>query len=361
MEWLKARLDAQRENGLLRELEVQSSGIDFISNDYLGLARSSDSLVSGTVHSGSGGSRLMSGNTRIAEATEAWIAEQFGADAALCFPSGYLANLGLLSAIARKNDTILYDALVHASIRDGIRLSGAHAYRFEHNNVASLLEKKAHCSGNVFVVVESLYSMDGDEAPLEALLDCCAREGWGLIVDEAHSLGIRGVQGKGMLNGNASSALLARVLTFGKAAGDHGAAVLGSETLRSYLINFCRPFIYSTGMPDLNYVLLKKQLERLIAADGERAALWTNVNLFRDLRNRQGQLSAAGPIQQIRVSGNEAVMAMAAAMREEGFSVKGVRSPTVASGSERIRVILHSFNSPNEIERLLEFCRRMGI
>ena len=257
--FLKKALQKREEENLLRQLKHETQLVDLSSNDYLGFARNTkfnqdtykEIEKTGFHLSGSTGSRLLTGNTRYAENLEEKIAAFHHVEAALLFNSGYTANLGLLSSIAQREDTFIYDSFCHASIIDGIRLGKAERkYKFEHNDVADLEKKLRHATGNVFIVVESIYSMDGDFAPLPEIINLCKQSGAHLIVDEAHSTGVFGPEGKGITVAEKSEAdVFARVFTFGKALGTHGAVVAGAKTLKDYLINFSRPIIYTTALP----------------------------------------------------------------------------------------------------------------
>ncbi|MCL4171189.1 UNVERIFIED_CONTAM: hypothetical protein GTU68_025567, partial [Idotea baltica] len=232
-------LDARQAQGLLRQLPTPiGERIDFCSNDYLGFAHTL--RVAAPTSGGATGSRLISGNSTLAEALEQQIANFHGAEAALLFPSGYAANIGLLPAVAGRGDTIVYDKLIHASLRDGIRLSRAKALSFAHNDLTDLIKKLQNPEGQTFVVIESVYSMDGDQAPLTDIVNICQQYDALLIVDEAHGTGVIGKRDQ----------VWARVHTFGKAIGSHGAAIVGSQLLKSYLLNFARSFIYATALPD---------------------------------------------------------------------------------------------------------------
>src|SRR5688572_20783050 len=203
---------------------------------------------------GSTGSRLFSGNTNFTEEAERQIALFHHAESALIFNSGYDANLGILSSVPQQNDLILYDELVHGSVHDGIRLSKATHYKFRHNDLSSLEElihRHQKNYENVYVVVESVYALDGDTAPLLELVEICKpSKNIFLIVDEAHAIGVFGNQGRGLCNALAiEHKCFARIYTYGKAMGCHGAAIVGSEVLRTFLINFARSFIYTTALP----------------------------------------------------------------------------------------------------------------
>ena len=253
---LTALLDAKKAQGLHRKLvTVNADALDFCSNDYLGLASKFD-LISPEIQAeiqglklGSTGSRLITGNSKLAEETEAIIAQFHKAEAALLYSSGFMANVGLMACIAGKDDTIISDDYIHASIIDGIRLSYATKYRFKHNDLEDLETQLQLAKNRIIVVVESIYSMDGDEGPLSKIADLCEKYGALLIVDEAHSTGIYGENGAGLVcQYGLENRVYARVHTFGKALGFHGAAVVGSHVLRDYLINYSRSFIYTTAI-----------------------------------------------------------------------------------------------------------------
>ena len=224
-EFLNKRLNERREQNAFRQLKLPAQKIDFCSNDYLGIsARRMISVDRELVSHGSTGSRLLSGNYSLIEETEAIIAAFHQAEAGLIFNSGYDANLGLLSCVAQRGDTIIYDYLCHASIRDGIRLSFAHSFSFEHNDLNDLEKKLRLAEGNRFVVTESLFSMDGDMAPISPIVELCKKYSASLIVDEAHATGVVGDRGEGLIQQLGLEAdCFARVHTFGKAVGCHGA------------------------------------------------------------------------------------------------------------------------------------------
>ncbi|MEY4667666.1 MAG: hypothetical protein RL518_365 [Pseudomonadota bacterium] len=347
----------RREAGSLRRLTVVAGGIDLCSNDYLGLSRQLASTQLGPVAEfgvmGATGSRLVSGTTRAHEDLESFLAEFHDAPAALLFGSGYEANVGVLSSIGTRHDTIIYDELVHASMRDGIRLSAARSYSFRHNDLEDLRNKIAQARGDLFIAVESLYSMDGDLSPLKELCSLCDEHGAYLIVDEAHATGIYGKRGEGLVQSlGLQSRIFARVHTFGKAVGYRGAIVLGSEMLREYLINFARPFIYSTA-PDLVTLRYIDRAYRLMAdACAERDAVRFLIESVRALRGEFSSLSfleSTSPIQGVVLPSNERVLMVEAALQSAGVFAKAIRSPTVPAGSERIRLCLHSFNTVEEV------------
>ena len=287
-DFLRRKLDQRVAIHALRSLRLPGSATDYYSNDYLGIVRQShiENRLSGkTFASGSTGSRLLAGNYPLIETTEKQIASFHEASSALIFNSGYDANFGLLSCVAGKGDLILYDKLSHASIRDGIRQSFASSFSFAHNDIRELEQRlqnrPGNLSGNCFVITESLFSMDGDLAPLAEIADLCDRYQASLIVDEAHATGVIGSKGEGLVQSlGLTQRCFARIHTFGKALGCHGAVVLGSENLRGYLINFCRPLIYSTALPPASVAAIQAAYEIFPAMEKERSYIQELIDLF---------------------------------------------------------------------------------
>jgi 8-amino-7-oxononanoate synthase len=373
--FLIGRLRERAEAGSLRVLSVRDGLVDFSSNDYLGVARSlrdpgqSGPDGAGQLARGSTGSRLISGNSEWHERAEAELAEFYGAEAALVFNSGYDANLGLLSGVPSRGDTIVYDELSHASIRDGVRLGLARSFSFRHNDLADLelkLEEAARRggTGEQFVVVESVYSVDGDLAPLTEIAEICATHGAHLYVDEAHATGVFGPSGKGLVAaGGLEASVFARVHTFGKALGSHGAAIVGSELLRHSLVNFARSFIYTTALPPDSIERIRHVHRACERLDDDRDRLFRLVEYFRERSRQLGIpecLPRPGPVQILGVAGNHRARGVSDALREAGLDVRAILAPTVPAGQERLRVCLHSFNTVEEIDRLLE-CFRLAI
>ncbi|PTT01534.1 8-amino-7-oxononanoate synthase [Pedobacter sp. HMWF019] len=360
--FLNERLEKRKQNGLLRKLSQTKDLIDFSSNDYLGLARSKELgqglqkavLLYPDAILGSTGSRLLSGNSEFAEKLEQDIAAYHGMEAALLFNSGYTANLALFSSLAQRGDTIIMDELIHASVIDGSRMGLGKRLKFKHNNLESLEEKLKVATGICYVAVESLYSMDGDQAPLKAIQHLCSTYNALLIVDEAHAFG---VFEKGLVAQNGlSNQIFATLFTFGKALGAHGAAVTGSQLLRNYLINFARPFIYSTAMPFAQ--LLHIRLAYKYLQDHEELPLL----LKKKIRLFQKQLlpithiqTMEGPIQSILIPGQVAVRKASLELEAMNIKVYPIVSPTVAPGTERLRICLHTYNTDQEIEQLCHF------
>lgn len=268
--FLQEKLFERESNGLLRTLTDAEGLVDFSSNDYLGFSQLPilKQIEYASLHSGATGSRLITGNSRLSEITEKIIAGFHNAEAALIFNTGYMANLGLFSCIATKGDTFISDEYIHASIIDGMRLTNANRYKFKHNDLADLEKKLQQATGKKFIVVESIYSMDGDEAPLKAIVALSKKYDALVIVDEAHATGTFGENGEGLAGHyHLEKEIYARVYTFGKAIGLHGAVVTGSIVLRNYLINFARSFIYTTALPPHTYLQIQAAYKLLPSAD----------------------------------------------------------------------------------------------
>jgi 8-amino-7-oxononanoate synthase len=353
-DFLQKKLNERRADHSLRHLRLPDGKWDFCSNDYLGIVRNHLLKVrQGPLASGSGGSRLLAGNYLLAEKVEKQIAVFHQAENALLFNSGYDANTGLLSCIPQKGDTILYDHLCHASIRDGIRLSFANAFSFAHNDLEDLQKKAANKTGTLFIVTESVFSMDGDLCPLEELVSIAQELNAHLIIDEAHATGIVGAKGEGLVQDlQLQNHVFARIHTFGKACGCHGAAVLGSNALRDYLVNFARSFVFSTSLPEHSVAFIESSYEIFPAMHKERSHLQQLVQQFRLATMRYEKLLSGTPIQAVIIPGNEAVRAVAEQLQREGFDVRPILYPTVPKGKERLRIVLHAFNTQEELDQL---------
>ncbi|MBC7388379.1 MAG: 8-amino-7-oxononanoate synthase [Opitutaceae bacterium] len=356
-------LNKRNQEKSLRELKITNVLTDFSSNDYLGLARNTELHNSVKVvydeatlknKLGSTGSRLITGNNKYFEQIESYLAQVHQSEAALLFNSGYVANLGVFSTLPQRGDTILFDELSHACIKDGIRLSQADRFPFLHNNLESLEKKIKKAKGQVYIAVESVYSMDGDFAPLKELAALSNKYNAILIVDEAHSTGIFGKNGSGLVcELSLEDQIPIRIHTFGKAMGCHGAVVVGSQVLKDYLVNFARPFIFTTAM-SLHSVLSIHEAYKFISQNHHlQCDIKNRVHKFNNLNS--SSLSKAishSPIQIIIIPGNEEVRKSAILLQNNGFDIRPILSPTVKKGSERLRICLHTFNSDEEIDKL---------
>jgi 8-amino-7-oxononanoate synthase len=357
---LEQALIRRQADDSLRTLKiVDSSLIDFSSNDYLGLARSTilkDNIQKkinsiADYKNGATGSRLLTGNYSLIEEAEQQLAKIFNAEAALIFNAGYNANLAVLSSIPKRGDTILYDEKSHASIKDAMRLSLAKHLSFKHNDIEDLERKIQKAEGSIFVVVESVYSMDGDICPLDAFSSFCLNHNAYLVVDEAHSTGVYGLAGSGLsCQLNLEDKIPIRIYTFGKGMGVHGACVVGSKELKDYLINFARPFIYSTA-PDIHSIVsIIESFEYLKHHSQLQEKLQENVKTFKEaLGNNTFLTPGESAIQSFLVPGNIAVKKASQILQQKGFDVRPILSPTVTPGSERLRIIIHAYNTKSEI------------
>lgn len=363
-EKLQHLLDKRKQEALYRSLQVQESLVDFCSNDYLSFARSEKikaavlaKYTSENFPSGSTGSRSISGNTAFVEELERQIAAFHSAEAGLIFNSGYDANVGLFSCIAQKGDTIICDELIHASIIDGCRLSHASRFRFAHNDLADLEKKLQQARGQIFVAVESVYSMDGDQAALKEIARLCETYNAALIVDEAHATGVFGANGKGLVNKfDLEKTLFARIHTFGKAMGGHGAVVLGSHTLRNYLINFSRSFIFTTALPVHSLLHIEAAYKEIASPKFDNSALHILISHFREhfpeLHNDCYLIDSISPVQSFVVPGNERARKVSKQLQERGFDVRAILSPSVPKGKERLRISLHLHNTKEQLNML---------
>jgi len=366
-EFLDKKLNERKEQNAFRLLRITENKIDFCSNDYLGIVKNNllqpatgnprlnDSVGQGQPATGSTGSRLLSGNYKLIEKTEKEIATFHQSETALIFNSGYDANVGLLSSVPQKGDTIIYDFLSHASIRDGIRLSFAESFSFAHNDLNDLEKKINQARGNIFVVTESVFSMDGDLCPLQPLVQLCKKYNAHLIIDEAHATGVIGERGEGLVQHlQLQNEIFARVHTFGKACGCHGAAIAGSQRLKDYLINFARSFIYSTALPEHAVSMIKKSYEIFPYLVDERKHLHQLINLFQSAKIPFEKLSSSTPVQIVIVPGNDAIKSLSEKLQQKNFDVRPILYPTVPKGKERLRIVLHAFNSEVEVQQLID-------
>jgi 8-amino-7-oxononanoate synthase len=405
---MKSQLEQRKLDRSYRTLDKPSKGCDFSSNDYLGLAHSvaqhefvqtkyEDRILNETsLYLGSTGSRLLSGNSSLHLALERFLAQVHNRPGALICNSGYDANLSLLSSIPLPSDFVILDELVHNSLVMGVKMSRiplSQVKYFHHNDVnhlkQTLTEVLAESKwSNILIVIESVYSMDGDIAPVEEIFDLAHEFGSSVIVDEAHGLGIfgptnihnlppnirtstarsvsqiqRSIGGTGVINAlrlEHHPALLATCYTFGKAAGAHGACIVGSTTLIDFLINYARPFIYSTSLPSHSLWTIKCSYDTMIGPEGDllRTRLFKLVAVFREqislhLIDDSILLPSVSPIQAILIRGNERCIAISNQINKHGLTVYPIRSPTVKKGEERIRIIIHAHNTESEIYKLV--------
>ncbi len=369
---LAIKLQGREEKNALRKLPGPVGGVDFSSNDYLGLSvselvfREAGSILErgGGIRNGATGSRLLTGNHMLYPETEEMLAHFHHSEAALIFNSGYDANAGFFSCVPQRGDVVLYDEWIHASIRDGIQMGPAGAYKFRHNDMEDLEEKLLRVRGNdkrdvhIYIVTESVFSMDGDSPDLPAMAGLAARYAAYLVVDEAHAVGVFGVNGEGLVQElGLEDRVFARIVTFGKAMGCHGAAVLGPCRLKDYLVNFARSLIYTTALPAHSLATIRAAYG-MLSGSHARKALHRNISVFKsglhDLKLDTLFVPSNSAIHCCVIPGNEKVKKIASHLAEEGFDVKAILSPTVPAGQERLRFCLHSYNTTEEISEVLK-------
>ncbi|GIV27070.1 MAG: 8-amino-7-oxononanoate synthase [Bacteroidia bacterium] len=359
--WLK-KYNESFKRGLT---DITQFHIDFGSNDYLGFAKHSilKKIIKKNFDQlhfqGSTGSRLISGNRKFIEEIEHTIAEWHNAEAAIIYPSAYQANTGLFSSIADRNDLYLIDENVHASIYDGIRLSYAKHYKFKHNDfkhLKKLIDKYYSTYHTIYIVIEALYSMDGDSPDITELLKFIDNKKTFLIVDEAHSFGVFGEKHLGLFNDKSiAQHCTARIIGYGKAAGFSGSAIIGSNILKKYLINFSRSFIYTTALPLYHYQLIFYLYDEIInQSELYQKQLQQNINFFLKQTFSYTQYSKnPSPIQYIKINACNS-SSIQEILYSNNIFAKVILPPTVAAGNERIRISLHAFNSESEILQLIQ-------
>lgn len=351
--------------GRLRRLEPRA-GLDFSSNDYLGLAgdpiiaRAVAEAIARGVPVGSGGSRLLRGNALEHEALEEKAARFFGSEAALFFSNGFAANLALFATLPQKGDLIVADELVHASAHEGLRCARAEHRFAAHNDVGAFGDairrwRAGGGRGRVWIAFETLYSMDGDFAPVDDLAALArAEDGW-LLIDEAHATGVFGPMGRGLAAHLEGAENVVSLHTCGKALGVEGALVCAPGAIRDFLVNRARPFIFSTAPSPLMAVAVAAALDRIAEVDGLRERL-------NGLRNHAGRvlgrkLELPPPSSQIIpiILGDERrAMTVAEALRGRGFDVRGIRPPTVPEGTSRLRISLTLNVTPSDVDALAD-------
>ena len=347
----RSQLAALDKRGRLRRL-VPRAGRDFASNDYLGLA--SDPLIGQAVADavargvpvGSGGSRLLRGNAPEHEGLEAKAAAFFRTQAALFLANGFAANCALFSTLPQRGDLIVADELIHASVHDGIRLSKAATVFARHNDVQSFADlitawRMEGGKGRIWIAVETLYSMDGDTAPLSDLATLAARHEAMLILDEAHGTGVFGPGGRGLSAGLDGLHNVVTLHTCGKAMGVEGALICGPQIIIDYLINRARAFIFSTAPSPLMAVAVSAALDRIEQADDLRARLKTlRVDAAESICAPLGLPQPRSQIIPVLLGEDRRAMAAAAALQEAGFDIRGIRPPTVPPRTRRLRISL---------------------
>ncbi|PZV34430.1 8-amino-7-oxononanoate synthase [Mesorhizobium kowhaii] len=354
---------ARRER--LRTLSPRA-GLDFSSNDYLGLApskRLGDAVAAAIARGtpvGATGSRLLRGNAPEHEQLEADAATFFGADRALFFGSGYIANFALLTALPQKGDLLVLDELAHASMHEGAQAGRAKFVLASHNDANAVEDAITRWRaeggvGRIWIGTESLYSMDGDRAPLESLIALADRHEAFLVVDEAHATGVWGPDGRGLAAAFEGRDNIVALHTCGKALGASGALVTGPRTLCDYLVNRCRPFIYATAPSPLMAVAAREALAMLSDEPMRRVQLHEQVAFAgRQLAERCGVTPSGSQIQPFVICDNRRTMAVAAALQARGFDIRGIRPPTVPEGTSRLRISVTLNVDEDDISAMVE-------
>jgi 8-amino-7-oxononanoate synthase len=368
---LTAKLEIRKQNNAFRKLSFPNDLIDFASNDYIGFSKNKSIfeethqylIENNSLQNGATGSRLLSGNHKVYQEAEGFISKFHQSESALIFNSGYDANVGFFSCVPQKGDLILYDELCHASIRDGIQLSNAKAYKFKHNDFEDLEGKITNyklriTNQEIYIVTESVFSMDGDTPNLEELAQLSEKYKCHLVIDEAHALGVFGNKGEGLVQQlGLQDQVFARIMTFGKGLGCHGAAIVGSQELKDYLINFARSFIYTTGLSPHSVATILVGYQHLESEKQTINKLRENIIHFNQEKNILGLkpmfVRSKSAIQSAIIPGNQNVKSIANQIQEKGFDVKAILSPTVPEGQERLRFCLHCFNTKEEISEVL--------
>lgn len=358
-------LKALERRGRLRALQPRS-GIDFSSNDYLGLAASPElaevvaAALDRGVAIGAGGSRLLRGNDPEHEVLEAEAAAFFGAEGCLYFGGGFLANYALFSTLPARGDLVVHDALIHASVIDGMRAGKAAIASAAHNDAESFETairqwRAAGGTGRPWIAVESLYSMDGDQAPLADLVAIARRHDGVLVVDEAHATGVLGPDGRGLAHALEGSSDVISLHTCGKALGVSGALLLAPRAMRDFLVNRARPFIYATAPSPLMAAAVRAALGLVRTGPGRRQRLAKLVAFAgRELERSCGIAPSGSHIQPVVLGADERAVSVAKALVAEGFDVRAVRPPTVPEGTARLRISLTLNAGEDATARMLD-------
>ena len=359
-----AALDALKDDDRLRRLTPRA-GIDFSSNDYLALAgcqrmrKAVTAAAEAGTPIGAGGSRLLRGNCAEHESLEAEAARFFGAEAAIFFASGYTANFAVLTTLPQRGDLLVLDALVHASIHEGARAGRAEFRLSAHNDANSIEDvirtwRSEGGKGRIWIVAESLYSMDGDFAPLEAIVAIADRHDAFLMMDEAHATGVFGPNGRGLTAAYEGCENLIAIHTCGKALGAAGALVTTTGLLRDFIVNRCRPFIFSTAPSPLMAVAVQEALS-ILRDEPERQQCLANLIDFahHEIGARQGWRLSGSQIMPFIAGDNARAMALAVALQARGFDIRGIRPPTVPAGTARLRISLTNNVDQRDVRAML--------
>jgi 8-amino-7-oxononanoate synthase len=360
----RRRRIVQRETGA----SLQANGrtlVDFCSNDYLGLASHPDVVAAfkrgaEAYGVGSTASHLICGHSPAHHALEEELADFVGRERALLFSTGYMANLGAISVLAGRGATVIEDRLNHASLIDGAQLAGARLKRYAHGDVSDLAGKLG-VSSDALVVTDGVFSMDGDVAPLPAMVEVAVRAGATLMVDDAHGLGVLGPNGGGVIEvyGLSSRDVPVLVGTLGKAFGTFGAFIAGDQDLIEFLIQRARTYVYTTALPPAVAEATRASLRLVKEESWRREKLRRLVGRFREGALQMGLplMESETPIQPLLLGGNEAVITAGQRLFEAGFMVMPIRPPTVPANSARLRITFNAHHEMEQVDRLLDVLR----
>lgn len=363
--------DLERLSSLARRRAlIPQAGADFSSNDYLGLSRSpllaeaARAALDRGVAIGSGGSRLLRGNDPEHDALEAEAATFFGCERALFFSSGFAANETLFSTLPQRGDLIVHDELVHASAHEGMRIGRAEAVAALHNQADAFESairrwRSGNGTGRVWIAVESLYSMDGDIAPLDDLIAIADRNDAVLLVDDAHATGVFGPDGRGLAAHLEGRGNVITLRTFGKALGCEGAVVCGPATVADFLVNRGRGFIFSTAPSPLMAAIARAALNLLQVAPHLRNDLWQRIALAEKVFAPLGAKVTGTQILPLVVGEDALAMELAGKLQSAGFDVRGIRPPTVPAGTSRLRITITNNADEGQIAALADLLTQL--
>jgi len=353
----KKTLEKRKSQGILRKLKYVDGKVDFSSNDYLSLNQDENWLAflkkeipENLWFQSLSSSRLVSGNNKQKEEVESFFAQFYQAESSLFFNCGYSANLSIFSTLPGKNDTVIYDSDIHASIRDGLKMAICKSFNFKHNSLEDLENKLIRTKGQVYVAVESVYSMDGKKSPLLEIVELCEKYGALLIVDEAHSTGLFGNQGKGLCYElGIADRVFIRLMTFGKAIASHGAVLLCSEDLRQFFVNFARPFIYSTSPSTFEFLKAQKSVEFIAENPNLTSQLQEKITWFNSIVFPVENCDNRMPIIPFYNHSIEKLKSFEDLGIKNNFQFKTILPPTVAKGSECIRFSLQRLMNKEDL------------
>jgi 8-amino-7-oxononanoate synthase len=353
------------QHGRLRALRGRA-GADFTSNDYLGMAESEElklaaaAAIARGVPVGSGGSRLLRGNHPEHEALEHEAAAYFGAETALYFGGGYVANLSIFSTLPQRGDLVVHDELIHASVHEGLRRGRAEAQSIPHNDIdafdAAIVRWRANGGrGRPWISVESLYSMDGDSPDLAGLFAVADRHEAMVVIDEAHATGVLGPQGRGLAAGFEGRDNVITLHTCGKALGTAGGFVLAPRIVRDFLVNRARPFIFATAPSPLIAAITRAAL-KISRTNPERREQLARLVRFAgaELRRRCGIEPSGSHIVPVIIGSDQAAVNVAASLQQRGFDIRAIRPPTVPEGTARLRIALTTAVDQTTVANLFE-------